>query len=128
VPFQTQLRLWDAFFLEGRDLIVIFAIGIIWVYKGPSSYFHSPPSHLYPSLPPRVLILTHGIDNLLSSEASFESILSLLSSFFVVENEDALMEWVRKAMRNRRLRRDMDRWREEWKEKVKNGEDKDALL
>jgi len=100
VPFQTQLRLWDAFFLEGRDLIIIVAIGIIWVCK----------------------------DNLLSPEASFESILSLLSSFFVVENEDALMDWIRKAMRNRHLRRDMDRWREEWKEKVKNGEDKDALL
>jgi hypothetical protein len=74
------------------------------------------------------LILCDWIDNLLSPEASFESILSLLSSFFVVENEDALMDWIRKAMRNRQLRRDMDRWREEWKEKVENGEDKDALL
>jgi hypothetical protein len=67
---------------------------------------------------------TNGIDNLLSSQASFGLILSLLSSFFVVENEDALVEWVRKAMRNCR---DMDLWREEWKEKVKNGEEKDAL-
>ena len=50
VPFQTQLRLWDAFFLEGRDLIIIFAIGIIWVCKGPSSY--------YPLSPPQVGILT----------------------------------------------------------------------
>jgi len=74
------------------------------------------------------LTLCDGIDNLLSPEASFESILSLLSSFFVVENEDALMDWIRKAMSNRQLRRNMDQWREEWKEKVENGEDKDALL
>lgn len=33
-PFQTQLRLWDAFFLEGRDVIVITAVAIIWVLKG----------------------------------------------------------------------------------------------
>lgn len=65
---------------------------------------------------------------MLSSQASFESILSLLSSFFVVENEDAFMDWIRKALRNRHLRRDMDRWREEWKEKVENGEDQGALL
>lgn len=74
------------------------------------------------------MTLHHWIDNLLSPQASFESMLSLLSSFFVVENEDALMDWIRKAMRNRQLRRDIDRWREEWKEKVENGEDKDALL
>ena len=60
-------------------------------------------------------------------KASFESVLSLLSSFFVVENEDALMDWIRKAMQNRRLRRDMDRWKE-WKDKAENGEDKYALL
>lgn len=34
VPFQTQLRLWDAFFLEGRDMIVIIAIAILWIFKG----------------------------------------------------------------------------------------------
>jgi len=130
VPFQTQLRLWDAFFLEGRDLIIIVAIGIIWVYKGQFSYYHSPNSNSIPPSPSlsRTLTPHHWIDNLLSPRASFESILSLLSSFFVMENEDEFMGWIRKAMRNRQLRRDIDRWREEWKEKVKNGEDKDALL
>ena len=29
VPFQTQLRLWDAFFLEGRDVFIITAIAIV---------------------------------------------------------------------------------------------------
>ena len=135
VPFQTQLRLWDAFFLEGRDFIILIAIGIIWVYKGQSEHCHSPQFHFRPLNPvwvalvlSRILTLHLWIDNLLSPQASFESILSLLSSFFVVENEDALMDWIRKAMRNRQLRRDIDRWREEWKDKVENGEDKDALL
>jgi hypothetical protein len=45
-----------------------------------------------------------------------------------VEDEDALLVWLHKAMEDRRLRRDMDRWREEWKELVKSGKDKEALL
>lgn len=36
-PFQTQLRIWDAFFLEGRDVIVIVAVAIIWDLKGAES-------------------------------------------------------------------------------------------
>lgn len=34
VPFQTQLRLWDAFLLEGYDLFVAMAVAIVWVYRG----------------------------------------------------------------------------------------------
>ena len=33
-PFQTQLRLWDAFFLEGRDVMVVIALSIIWTLRG----------------------------------------------------------------------------------------------
>jgi hypothetical protein len=36
VPFHTQLRLWDVFFLEGPDLFVVMAVAIVWVYKGQS--------------------------------------------------------------------------------------------
>ena len=39
VPFQTQLRLWDAFFLEGYDVFVAVAVAIVWVYRG--LYFKS---------------------------------------------------------------------------------------
>ncbi|KAG8792351.1 hypothetical protein FRC17_008609 [Serendipita sp. 399] len=100
VPFQTQLRLWDIYFLEGKDVLVLMAISILWVFK----------------------------DNLLSKEASFESILNLLSSFYVMEDEDALMAWLRRAMSDRRLRRDMAQWREEWKELVRTHKEKDALI
>jgi len=34
VPFQTQLRLWDAFLLEGQDIFVAVAVAIVWVYRG----------------------------------------------------------------------------------------------
>ena len=41
VPFQTSLRLWDAFLLEGPDLFVIVAIAVIWAYRGKHRLFHS---------------------------------------------------------------------------------------
>lgn len=34
VPFSTQLRLWDALWLDGRDVIVATAIAIVWSFKG----------------------------------------------------------------------------------------------
>lgn len=34
VPFQTQLRLWDVFLLEGQDVFIAVAIAIVWVYRG----------------------------------------------------------------------------------------------
>ena len=37
VPFQTQLRLWDAFLLEGRDVFILIAVSIVWVLKGKYS-------------------------------------------------------------------------------------------
>jgi hypothetical protein len=38
VPFQTQLRLWDAFLLEGQDAFVVIALAIIWVYRGEHTH------------------------------------------------------------------------------------------
>ena len=37
VPFQVQLRLWDAFLAEGPDVFVVVAVAIVWVYRGQSS-------------------------------------------------------------------------------------------
>ncbi len=34
VTFQTQLRIWDVFLLDGRDTLVITAVAIIWFVKG----------------------------------------------------------------------------------------------
>lgn len=34
VSYQTQLRLWDTYFLEGRDFMVLVAVAILWAFKG----------------------------------------------------------------------------------------------
>ena len=39
VPFQTQLRLWDAFLLEGYDVFVAVAVAIVWIYQGGLLFF-----------------------------------------------------------------------------------------
>jgi len=100
VPFQTQLRIWDAFFYEGRDLIIVVALSILWVLR----------------------------DYLASREATFETILSLLSSYFVTEDENALLSWIRHTLDDSKLRADMSRWRQEWKDLVNRGEAGKALL
>ncbi|KAJ7610869.1 rab-GTPase-TBC domain-containing protein [Roridomyces roridus] len=100
VPFQTQLRLWDAFLLEGTDLFVAVAVAIVWVYR----------------------------DHITSAAANFETILSLLSSFFVPEDEDSLLLWIEKTLGDKTLRANMTRWRADWKELVAAGKDGTALL
>ncbi len=34
VPFQTQLRIWDAMFLDGRNVVVMTSVAIIWAFRG----------------------------------------------------------------------------------------------
>ncbi|KAI5118255.1 hypothetical protein M0805_008189 [Coniferiporia weirii] len=100
VPFQTQLRLWDAFLLEGRDVFVIMAVAIVWVLR----------------------------DFLTSTRASFETVLSLLSSFFVPEDEDALLRFIERALDDKKLRADMGQWRSEWQQLVAEKKDGGVLL
>jgi len=99
-PYQMQLRIWDAFLLEGQDVIVLFAIAIMWALK----------------------------DYLASPKASFETILSLVSSFFVPEDEDVVILWVRKLTEIKGLRSSMSEWREKWRALVASGQDRTALL
>ncbi|KAJ4485562.1 rab-GTPase-TBC domain-containing protein [Lentinula aciculospora] len=100
VPFQTQLRLWDAFFLDGEDVFIAVAVAIVWVFR----------------------------DQITSAAANFETILSLLSSFFVPEDENSLLSWVEKALNDQRLRSSMAQWRKDWHALVAGGKDGDALL
>ncbi|GAA5881086.1 hypothetical protein JCM3774_003007 [Rhodotorula dairenensis] len=93
VPFATQLRLWDGLLLEGLDFLVVTAVAIIWHFQHD---FTSPT-------------------------ASFESILSRLSSYFLVESDDALLRWIRKTLRLKGLRDKMKRWRAEWQGFVRDG-------
>ncbi|KAJ7597669.1 RabGAP/TBC [Mycena floridula] len=100
VPFQTQLRMWDIFLLEGQDVFVAVAVAIVWVYR----------------------------DHITSSSANFETVLSLLSSFFAPENEDALLTWIGETLANKTLRSYMVQWRSDWAGLVKAGKEGDALL
>jgi len=100
VPFQTQLRLWDAFLLEGRDVLVVTAVAILWVLK----------------------------DHISAAQANFETILSLLSSTFVIEDEDALLHWMERLLGDRRVREEMGGWRADWGLLVAEGKSGSALL
>ncbi|ODO06655.1 hypothetical protein I350_04013 [Cryptococcus amylolentus CBS 6273] len=100
VPFSQQLRIWDVLWMEGRDVIIITSLAILWAFR----------------------------DLLASPHASFESILSLLSSYFVAEDEDSLMQWIHKVLALKGLRGKMDGWRVEWKGLVKGGKGDTALL
>ncbi|GAA5988042.1 hypothetical protein JCM10908_002039 [Rhodotorula pacifica] len=93
VPFATQLRLWDGLLLEGLDFLIVTAVAIIWHFQHD---FTSP-------------------------DASFESILSRLSSYFFVESDDALLRWIRKTLRLKGLREKMKAWRLEWQGFVRDG-------
>jgi hypothetical protein len=56
-----------------------------------------------------------------AADASFESILSSLSSYFFVESDDALLRWIRKTLRMKDVRGKIQDWRREWQGFVKDG-------
>jgi hypothetical protein len=118
VPFQTHLRLWDVFLLEGPDLFVIVAVSIIWVHRGMCVCVF-----IY-----RTGMLSAILDRITAESANFETVLSLLSSFFVPEDEDVYLNWIAKVAENKPMRSKMQSWRAEWKGLVASGRDGDALL
>ncbi|KAG8219387.1 RabGAP/TBC [Butyriboletus roseoflavus] len=100
VPFQTQLRIWDAFLLDGQDVFVAVAVAIVWTYR----------------------------DHITSNSANFETVLSLLSSFFIPEDDDVLLSWIEQFLADRKLRARMDSWRQGWHQLVASGQERSALL
>ncbi|WWD18988.1 hypothetical protein CI109_103445 [Kwoniella shandongensis] len=100
VPFSQQLRLWDAMWLDGRDVMIMTSVAILWAFR----------------------------DLLSAKNATFESILSLLSSYFVAEDEDVMMRWIRKMLNQPGTKTKMDAWRAEWHVLVKEGKSGTALL
>ena len=117
VPFQTQLRLWDVFLLEGQDLFVAVAVSIVWAYRGMCSDLLSP-----------LAFLKCNLDHITAKDANFETVLSLLSSFFVPEDENVLLFWIEKTLGDTKLRASMTNWRQDWKRLVAEGKDGSALL
>jgi USP6 N-terminal-like protein len=39
VPFQAQLRIWDALFFEGRDVLVMVSVAIVWALRGACRHY-----------------------------------------------------------------------------------------
>lgn len=77
---------------------------------------------------PSVNVSSFLIDHITSSAATFETVLSLLSSFFIPEDENALLAWIEKVLGDKPLRASMKQWREEWRGLVAAGKEGDALL
>jgi hypothetical protein len=117
IPYQTHLRLWDAFLLEGPDLFIIVAVSIIWVHRGMCVISIN-----------RTRTLNAVKDRITAESANFETVLSLLSSFFVPEHEDVYLNWIAKVAENKKMRSKMQSWRAEWKGLVASGRDGEALL
>jgi hypothetical protein len=67
-------------------------------------------------------------DHITSKSANFETVLSLLSSFFVPEDEDAFILWIGRVLGDAKIRASMTSWRQEWKGLVAAGKDGSALL
>ncbi|KAM0752967.1 RabGAP/TBC [Meredithblackwellia eburnea MCA 4105] len=93
VPFTTLLRIWDIFLLEGLDVLVVVGVAIIWSLRG----------------------------DLTLPNADFETILSSLSSFFIIEDDDSLMRWVRKVFYRDDMSKKLALWRLEWRGFVVDG-------
>ena len=68
------------------------------------------------------------LDHITSSSASFETVLSLLSSFFVPEDDDTFLSWIESALGDKKLRSNMSKWRRDWQELVATGREGTALL
>ena len=76
----------------------------------------------------RTRTLSIIVDRITAETANFETVLSLLSSFFVPEDENVFMNWIAKVAENKKMRSKMQSWRAEWKVLVASGRDGDALL
>ncbi len=100
VPYQTQLRIWDVLLLEGPDVLVMVAIAIIWSLRA----------------------------SLAATNADFEVVLSNLSAFYIPEEEDSFMTWIRKMLSQSLVREKISAWRRGWSELVRSGSSHSALM
>ncbi|KAJ8582114.1 RabGAP/TBC [Rhizopogon salebrosus TDB-379] len=103
VPLQTQPRLWDAYLLEGPDLFVAMAVAIAWVYRSTSFQFLQWSLFLH--------FISYYIDHITSGSANFET--ALLFSFFVPEDDDALLSWIEQMLGDKKLRSQIAQWRQD---------------
>lgn len=90
-PFATQLRLWDAYFLHGRDVLVIASVAILWSLRQT---------------------LVNG---------NFETCLSSLGREFVPDDDDLLLNWIFLVLQREDIRKAISSARKEWAQMVEQG-------
>lgn len=90
-PFATQLRLWDAYFLHGRDALVIASVAILWSLRST---------------------LIHG---------NFETCLSSLGREFIPDDDDLLLNWIYLVLQREDIRKAISLARKEWAQMVQQG-------
>lgn len=91
LPFATQLRLWDAYFFQGRDVLVVAAVAILWSLR---------------------IELIDG---------SFERCMGLLGREFVPVDDDLLLNWIYLVMQREDTRKCLTAARKEWSVIVESG-------
>lgn len=87
LPFSTQLRVWDLFLYGGKDALILTSTAIIWVLRV----------------------------HITKKSADFETTLSLLSSFFVPEDEDAFIRWIGKMLKRKDVRDALEKWKADFR-------------
>lgn len=85
LPFATQLRVWDALLLDGRDVLLYVALAIL-----------------------------HALAPRTSKENAADWLLEALSAPQLPEDDDALMRWVQSALHDRRARAVVEEARRDW--------------
>lgn len=98
LPHATQLRVWDIFMACGRDALLVVAVGLL-----------------------RALDMEEY-----SSRTN--DMLEFLCSFFLPEDDDALLAWVQHTLQSRRVQTCIQQSRVEWSRLVEQGQDGSAFV
>jgi hypothetical protein len=126
VPFETQLRLWDVFLLVGRDAPILFSLAVLHslsltMLRDPTGAdiaqdASHPPSH------PHSGSNSNGNGNGGSGEGppdlDFEHLMSTLNQVFVPEDDEALLRWVERLAKDRRVQEAMSAARRDWRKET----------
>lgn len=125
VPFETQLRLWDVFLLVGRDAPILFSLAVLHslsltVLRDPTGAdIAQDASHLSSSG-------ANGHSNGGAGsgggdgppDLDFEHLMSTLNQVFVPEDDEALLRWVERLAKDRRVQEAMSAARREWRKET----------
>ncbi|UZJ52712.1 hypothetical protein CBS101457_002032 [Exobasidium rhododendri] len=93
LPFSTQLRLWDCYLLQGKDLLVVIAVAILWSLR----------------------------EDLM--EGGFETAMKSLTREFIPIDDDTFLNWIFQVMERDDNRKVMRKARLDYRRLVKEGKE-----